>query len=58
MVPVSVWKSLLWRNESSLSVFATSGVGRSHGHLGGGGESTTPYTETGRLGEDLRIYLF
>lgn len=58
MVPVSVWKLLLRGNLSSLSVFAALGMGRSHGHLGSGGERATPYAETGRLGEDLRRYVF
>lgn len=46
-----VWKLLLWGNESSLSVLAVPGVG-------GGGGSTTLYTERGRLGEDSEYIWF
>lgn len=57
VVPVRVWKLLLRGSEIFVSVFAGPGAGKSHGHLCGGGDSTAPHTETGRLGEDLRIYL-
>jgi len=58
VVPVSVWKLLLWGSESSPPVFAAPGTGRSHGHRSNGGESTTPCTGMGRLGEDRRIWSF